>query len=142
MSAPENTTYMTLLEELTPDLERADAAETPQDLLEAIQDAQDRTERFPVAHPERVEKWYIEGYRRDLHDWLRRDFLELRAACCLLYGRRPDRPSVSKGGLRLSASEALNSSDWDNNEPGIDTRFSFYELALQAVELTGNFDCR
>lgn len=93
----------------------------------------DRREKFPVAHPERVERWRIGAYRRDLYNWLRRSLLELGAASCLLFGRRPDRPSISKGGLRLSASEALNNPDWDNNEPGTDTRFAFAELALQAM---------
>ena len=134
MSAPENTTYMTLLEELTPDLERADAAETPQDLLEAIQDAQDRTERFPVAHPERVEKWYIEGYRRDLHDWIRRSRLELLAVSYLLFGRRPDGPSVVK---------ILDDLAMVDTVPGITTPLAlakFIEHAIMGGELAGEKD--
>ena len=46
MSDRQNRTYVTLLEELTPDLERADAAETVKDLIEAIQDAQARLDRL------------------------------------------------------------------------------------------------
>ena len=79
----------------------------------------------PVACPERVEKWYVEGFRKEFHDQLRRDLLKLRDACCLVYGKDPDKLPIGK--------DRPDGATWNNNSPGIDSVFSFCELARFAI---------
>ena len=81
-----------------------------------------------------VEKWYIEGYRRDLHDWIRRSLLELLAVSYLLFGRRPDVPSVVKILDDLAMADTV---------PGITTPLAFarfMEHAILGGELAGAKD--
>ncbi|MCH7910226.1 MAG: hypothetical protein IIB38_11480, partial [Candidatus Hydrogenedentes bacterium] len=72
-----------------------------------------------------VEKWYIEGFRKDFHNWLRMPLLKLRDASCLLYGKDPDKLPIGR--------DRPDGATWDNNSPGIDSLFTFYELARLAA---------
>ena len=72
-----------------------------------------------------VKKWYIEGFRKEFHDWLRMPRLKLRDACCLIYGKDPDKLPIGR--------DRSDGATWENNSPGIDSLFTFYELARLAA---------